>query len=709
MPTIHFTLNGRPTAADYEDGMQLLEVLREECGVVSPKDGCAPQGYCGCCTVLIDGRPLMACRHEPGHVEGKAVVTLEGLPEAQREVLARAFVGEGAVQCGFCIPGIVTRAAALLDGGRARDRTAVVNALSAHLCRCTGFNRIADAVVAAGEAWEARGDGGAQAGNGGGAGGNGHGHAGDAGEPSAPRAERRYLFGGPNGVESRTLPASGVGSASPRYQGDAHVLGSKDYIGDLRVDGMLHGALVLSEHPRAKVVKIDSAPALAMPGVLRVLTAADVPGERFVGLIVKDWPLFIAPGETTRCVGDVLAMVVADSEFHARRAASAVAVDYEVLEPVTDPEAALAPDAPAIHPKGNLLETCQFARGDVDGALAASAHVFERTFVTQRIEHAFLEPEACLAVPPPADAPGARRRPAQGLLAGPGGARRPAPDRRHPRRRDGADRGRAGHLRRRLRRQGGPVDPGAHRARRHPPRPAGAHRAHPRAVAPPPPQAPPDHPPLRGRRRRRRQADGGQGADRRRHRRLRLGGDEGARARRRPLLRRLPGPGGRRGGQDRLHQQPAQRRHARLRRQPGRLRHRGDARPGGRGGGDRRLRRARAQRPRPRRPLRHRPVDDRELRRAPHPGGGPRRLQGRPLRRHRLRHQEHRHRQRHGGRRSGAAAGAPRRAARGRDRLHRDGPRPVHRAAPGGVRGDRHRAGADGGEDAQRRRGSSAA
>ena len=189
------------------------------------------------------------------------------------------------------------------------------------------------------------------------------------------------------------------------------MLGAKDYIADLRVDGMLHGALVLSEHPRAKVVQIDPAPALAMPGVVRVLTAADVPGERFVGLIVKDWPLFIAPGETTRCVGDVLAMVVADSEFHARRAAAAVAVDYEVLEPVTDPEAALAPGAPAIHPKGNLLETCQFARGDVDGALAASAHVFERTFVTQRIEHAFLEPEACLAVPPPADAPDAANAP----------------------------------------------------------------------------------------------------------------------------------------------------------------------------------------------------------------------------------------------------------------------------------------------------------
>jgi selenium-dependent xanthine dehydrogenase len=381
MPTLQFTLNGRPTTVEYEEGMHLLEVLREGCGVVSPKDGCAPQGTCGCCTVLIDDRPLMACRHRPEQVEGRAVVTLEGLPEAQRQVLARAFVAEGAIQCGFCIPGIVTRAAALLDSGRACDRDAVTNALSAHLCRCTGFRPIVDAVVAAGEAWEK------------------DGKTGEPASESALREPRRFDFFGEQGHERRLPPADGVGSASPRYQGVAHALGEKDYVADLRVPGMLHAAVVLSEHPRAKVTAVDPAPALAMPGVVHVLGAADVPGERFVGLIVKDWPVFVAAGETTRCVGDVLALVVADSEFHARRAAEAVRVDYEVLEPVTDPEAALAPGAPSLHPKGNLLDECSFARGDVDGALAASAHVFERTFSTQRIEHAFLEPEACLAVP----------------------------------------------------------------------------------------------------------------------------------------------------------------------------------------------------------------------------------------------------------------------------------------------------------------------
>jgi len=162
---------------------------------------------------------------------------------------------------------------------------------------------------------------------------------------------------------------------------------------------MLHGAVVLSEHPRAKILQIDTAPALAMPGVMRVFTAADVAGTRNVGLIFPDWPVFVAEGETTRCVGDVLALVVADTMFHARRAAEKVAVEYEVLEPVCDPEAALKPDAPQVHPSGNLLEVCAFSRGDVDSALKKSRHIIEQTFVTQRVEHAYLEPEACVVLP----------------------------------------------------------------------------------------------------------------------------------------------------------------------------------------------------------------------------------------------------------------------------------------------------------------------
>ncbi len=380
MPELSFTLDGAPRSVDYEEGMHLLEVLRERCGVTTVKDGCAPQGFCGCCTILLDGRPALACLLDPARVAGREVVTLAGLPERVRQALAGAFVREGAVQCGFCTPGIAVRAAALLESGRATDPHRVRRALRGHLCRCTGYHRIVDAVVSAGEALE-------------------------AGEPAGEGPRRPPAFAGPDGRPGRDPAAAaavrpeGVGDGVARHLGAEQVLGVKPFVADLSVPGMLHGALVMAEHPRAVVRRIDRAAAEAAPGVVRVLTAAEVPGERHVGLIVRDWPLLVAEGETTRCVGDVLAVVVADTRFHARRAAELVRVDYEVLEPVTEPEAALAPGAPEVHPGGNLLEACASTRGDVEAALEASAIVLEETFSTQRIEHAFLEPEAALAIP----------------------------------------------------------------------------------------------------------------------------------------------------------------------------------------------------------------------------------------------------------------------------------------------------------------------
>ena len=376
MPTVTFTLNGRETTAAYEEGMHLLEVLREECGVTSPKDGCAPQGACGSCTVLVDGRPALACLKKPQEVAGRAVVTLEGIAEREREVLARAFVQEGAVQCGYCTPGIVVRAYSLLERGKTADRDAVAHALAGHICRCTGYQRIFDAIAAAGEAWA----------------------AGGVFPDDQPR--RREFFGEAHGLRrSSGAERGGVGASAPRYRGSEHAVGAKPYIADMRLPGMLHGAVVLAAHARALVRAIDATEAMAMPGVARVLTAADVPGDRFVGLLFRDWPVFVATGESTRCVGDVLALVVAQTQFQARQAARRVRVDADVLDPVTSPAAALAPGAPALHASGNLLEVTAFARGDADAALAASAHVVRRTFTTQRIEHAFLEPEACLALP----------------------------------------------------------------------------------------------------------------------------------------------------------------------------------------------------------------------------------------------------------------------------------------------------------------------
>ncbi|MDH3813067.1 MAG: selenium-dependent xanthine dehydrogenase [Acidobacteriota bacterium] len=377
MPEVSFNLNGHPTTISYEAGMHFLDVLRECCGITSAKDGCAPQGVCGCCTILINGKPSLACQLDPAKADGSVVVTLEGLPERQRQLLAAAFVREGAVQCGFCTPGIAMRAAHLINKGLTEDRSRVERGLAGHLCRCTGYNRIVDAIQTAGEAAQGISD----ATNG------------------PPR--RPHHFGEDYGLErSSEMPRDdGVGASSKRYRGQDQTLGARNFVADMTKEGMLHGALVLSDHPRATVLRIETSKASLQPGVERILTAEDVPGVCNHGLLIPDWPLLVTHGETTRYIGDVLAVVVADSQHHARMAADAVEVVYEVLDPVASPEAALAADAPLIHPGGNLLGVCSFSRGSVDTALDEAAFVVDETFTTQRIEHAFLEPEASLAVP----------------------------------------------------------------------------------------------------------------------------------------------------------------------------------------------------------------------------------------------------------------------------------------------------------------------
>src|SRR5262252_1228529 len=409
MPAITFNLNGKRVTAPYEPGMHFLEVLREECGVVSAKDGCAPEGTCGCCVVLIDGTPAMSCLRKPEQMNGRDVVTVEGLPETMRRTISEAFVLEGGAQCGFCIPGIVVRAASLIERGQTDDRQAVAKALDGHLCRCTGYGRILDSIQTAGEACR----------NGG----------------TLPRSEprRHSYFGEEFGYQRNPAFAttggvhlkvdttnagvvsafrrtnSGIGQSIPRQKGLEQALGEVPFVDDMRVADMLHGAMVLADHPRARVLKIHTRDALAMPGVVRVFTAADVPGNRGTGLNAPDQPVFVAEGELTCCVADFVAMVVADTAFHARQAAAKVHVDYEILEPITDVFRALDPDAPLVHseetfaprPSNVLKPTTAFSRGDVDAALARAAHVVEGTFDTQPIDIAFLEPESCLAVPLP--------------------------------------------------------------------------------------------------------------------------------------------------------------------------------------------------------------------------------------------------------------------------------------------------------------------
>jgi len=355
--TVTFTLNGEPRSAEVAPGESLLDVLRSKFRVTSVKDACAPQGQCGCCLALIDGNPKTTCAIPAEKAAGKSIVTLEGVSDNERALYADAFQVAAGLQCGFCTPGIVLRIKHLTDGKQDFTRAEISRALDGHLCRCTGYTKIIDAVELIIKA--------------------------KRGEPlPAPVTQGR------------------IGDRLARYQGGDLAVGARPFVADIDVPGLLHGAVVLSSHARARVLKIDTSKAKAHPGVEAVVTAADVPGERWYGLIYQDWPGMVAVGEEVRYVGDILAAVAAKDPRTAREAAALVEVEYDILEPVLDPRKSIEPGAPRINPvHDNILSVTEFTRGDVEAALAASAHVVTGTWQTQRIEHLFLEPESCLAVP----------------------------------------------------------------------------------------------------------------------------------------------------------------------------------------------------------------------------------------------------------------------------------------------------------------------
>ena len=354
--TIMLHVNGAEVyvAADHP---HLLSALRDDLDLTAAKDGCSPSGQCGCCTVLVDGKAVVSCQQSLDKMTGRQIVTLEGLDPDEQQRFAQTFAATGALQCGFCTPGIVMRAKALIDKkGAELERADAARHLGGHLCRCTGYLSILDAID----------------------------HLAQGTVPETPCA----------------LP-TGIGVRGKRYEAEELTLGSRGYIDDLRVPGTLHAALHLAAHARADVLVIDTTAAAAHPGVHAVLTAGDIPGALKVGIIHTDWPVMIPVGGRTSYLGDVLAVVVADDRRTARAAAQLIDVDYVVHPPITDPEIAMTPGtADAVWGlSGNELSRSSYARGDVEAALAASAFVITETFRTQRIEQAFLEPESTLAVP----------------------------------------------------------------------------------------------------------------------------------------------------------------------------------------------------------------------------------------------------------------------------------------------------------------------
>ena len=354
---LDFTLNGQPMRA--ENGLSLLSYLRDVAGLTGAKNACG-EGACGACSVIVDGKLLSSCVMPIERVAGKSVLTIEGLPEAERELYARAFADAGAVQCGFCTPGMVMAAKALLDANPSPTESDARAALRRNLCRCTGYAKIVAGVLLA--------------------------------------AERKRSATPDLGAERSGGAA--LGARLVRVDARIKARGEAAYVDDLHAPSMLHAAVLRAAHPRARLVSLDVAAARTLAGVVSVATWEDIPGSRFTGHLVADWPSLVAVGEETRYVGDAIALVAAESEAVAREAIGLIRAEYEVLEPLRDPAAALETGAPQIHPGGNVLSQLTLKRGDAVSAIAASAHSVSLHFSTPFTDHAFLEPEAALAFPP---------------------------------------------------------------------------------------------------------------------------------------------------------------------------------------------------------------------------------------------------------------------------------------------------------------------
>ena len=348
-----FTVNGKPVTV--EKNQKLIRFLRDGLGLTSVKDGCS-EGACGTCTVLIDGKPTRACIPQTDKLESKSVLTVEGLTDFEKRVYTYAFGQAGAVQCGFCIPGMVMCAKALLDGNRNPTREEAAFAIRNNICRCTGYVKIIDAILLAAELLRAG--------------------------------------------EVPEVPSDwSLGARVPRVDVEEKVTGTGVYPDDVYMDGMLYASAVRSQYPRARVLAIHAEEAKALPGVAGVFTAADIPGSNKVGHLKKDWDTMIAVGDITHYLGDAICIVAAEDQETLAKAKALVKVDYEELPMVRNPQEAMAEGAPLVHREGNLLAHKHIQRGDPAAAIARSKHVLTEKFSTPWTEHAFLEPECAVAYP----------------------------------------------------------------------------------------------------------------------------------------------------------------------------------------------------------------------------------------------------------------------------------------------------------------------
>jgi len=349
------TVNNKSVSCP-DGAKSLMSFLRDDLRLTSVKDGCS-EGACGSCMVLVDGKLTRACLPKISSLSDKKVLTVEGLTEREQEVFSYAFTASGAVQCGFCIPGMVMSAKALINLNSSPLRSDVKKAIHGNICRCTGYVKIEDAILLAAE-----------------------------------------LFRDNKEIPKKSFTGA-VGENVFRIDADEKVLGTGIYTDDMALQGMVYARALRTKYPRARIMGIDASDALAHPKCIAVITADDVPGDIKCGHLVKDWDALIAVGGITRYIGDALAIAVVESKEALDTVLSLIDVEYEELVPMTSPDMALADDAPLIHENGNILSRQVVKRGDADKAVSESKYVVNRHYSLPFTEHAFLEPECAIAMP----------------------------------------------------------------------------------------------------------------------------------------------------------------------------------------------------------------------------------------------------------------------------------------------------------------------
>ena len=347
------------TEYDYPDDRKLMGILRDDLKLLSVKDGCA-EGACGACTVLVDGKPTKACVFTVKMIAGKEVTTLEGLSKKEQDVFSYAFGKAGAVQCGFCIPGMIMCAKALIDNNPDPTRIEAADCIRNNYCRCTGYKKIIDGIILAAKIFR---------------------------EGTEVNFDKKALT---------------IGEDCIRCDAVDKALGRAKYADDIYLDNMIYGSCVRAAFPRARVKKIDIEEAKKLPGVVGIITAKDLPGK-MTGHLKKDWFALIDVGDITHYLGDAIVAVYAEDKNTLEKAKELVKVEYEELPAVFNPYDAMKKDAPIVHEEentgSNILVEKHIKRGNPDEAIEKAKYKVTKTYKTPWTEHAFLEPECAVAIP----------------------------------------------------------------------------------------------------------------------------------------------------------------------------------------------------------------------------------------------------------------------------------------------------------------------